>query len=32
LVGIDYVSIGMLEDIGEIHRTLFRGVSGVQYT
>jgi hypothetical protein len=27
LVGIDYLSIGMLEDIGETHRTLFRGVS-----
>ncbi|KAF6256864.1 hypothetical protein COO60DRAFT_62360 [Scenedesmus sp. NREL 46B-D3] len=25
LVGIDYLSIGMLEDIGETHRTLFRG-------
>jgi hypothetical protein len=28
LVSIDYLSIGMLEDIGETHRTLFRGVSG----
>lgn len=27
LVGIDYLSIGMLEDIGETHRTLFKGVS-----
>ncbi|WIA23855.1 hypothetical protein OEZ85_013511 [Tetradesmus obliquus] len=25
LVGIDYLSIGMLEDIGETHRTLFKG-------
>jgi kynurenine formamidase len=30
LVGIDYLSIGMLEDIGETHRTLFRGVSHLQ--
>jgi kynurenine formamidase len=30
LVGIDYLSIGMLEDIVETHRTLFRGVSRVQ--
>jgi kynurenine formamidase len=27
LVGIDYLSIGVLHEIGDVHRTLFKKVS-----